>query len=230
MQTYSKRSFYERFIKRIIDIICSGLALVVLSPALLITTTLVRIKLGSPVIFTQQRPGLHEKNFYLYKFRSMTDAKDKDGKLLSDEERLTSFGRKMRATSLDELPELWNIFKGDMTIVGPRPLLVEYLPYYTDEEAHRHDVKPGLTGWAQVNGRNVTMWDERLQQDLYYVKNCSFLLDVKIIFMTVMKVIKKSDIIVGNQHGEGHGKLDKVRHYIPQRSYLMDGTPLNNRK
>lgn len=230
MQTYAKRTFYERFVKRFIDIICSGLALIVLSPILLITAILVRVKLGSPVIFKQKRPGLHEKIFSLYKFRSMTDAKDNDGKLLPDEDRLPPFGRKLRATSLDELPELWNIFKGDMTIVGPRPLLVEYLPYYTDEEAHRHDVRPGLTGWAQVNGRNITVWDERLQQDLYYVKSCSFLLDVKILFMTVMKVVKKSDIIVGNQHGEGHGKLDKVRHYIPQREFLMDGTPVTDRK
>lgn len=226
MQTYAKRSFYERFIKRLIDIICSGLALIVLSPILLITAILVRVKLGSPVIFKQKRPGLHEKIFSLYKFRSMTDAKDKNGNPLPDEERLPTFGRKLRATSLDELPELWNIFKGDMTIVGPRPLLVEYLPCYTDEEAHRHDVRPGLTGWAQVNGRNVTMWDERLQQDLYYVKHCSFLLDVKIIFMTVMKVIKKSDIMVGAQYGEGHGKLDKVRHCVPQREFLMNGEPV----
>ena len=229
MQTYAKRTFYVRFVKRFIDIICSGLALIVLSPIFLITAVLVRVKLGSPVIFKQKRPGLYEKIFSLYKFRSMTDAKDRDGNLLPDEERLPSFGRKLRSTSLDELPELWNIFKGDMTIVGPRPLLVQYLPYYTEEEAHRHDVRPGLTGWAQVNGRNVTMWDERLQQDLYYVKNCSFLLDAKIIFMTVMKVIKKSDIIVGDQHGEGHGKLDKVRHYIPRRERLRDGTTVNKR-
>lgn len=229
MKTYAKRTFYKRFVKRFIDIICSGLALIVLSPIFLITAVLVRVKLGSPVIFKQKRPGLYEKIFSLYKFRSMTDAKDRDGNLLPDEERLPSFGRKLRSTSLDELPELWNIFKGDMTIVGPRPLLVQYLPYYTEEEAHRHDVRPGLTGWAQVNGRNVTMWDERLQQDLYYVKNCSFLLDAKIIFMTVMKVIKKSDIIVGDQHGEGHGKLDKVRHYIPRRERLMDGTTVNKR-
>ncbi len=226
MGSYAKRSFYERFVKRLIDIICSGAALIVLSPVLLITALLVRVKLGSPVIFKQARPGLHEKIFNLYKFRSMTDEKDATGNLLPDEDRLSAFGRKLRATSLDELPELWNIFKGDMTIVGPRPLLVQYLPYYTDEEAHRHDVRPGLTGWAQVNGRNVTLWDDRLQQDLYYVKNCSFLFDCKIIFMTVMKVIKKSDIIVGEQHGEGHGKLDKVRHYVPQREHLMNGQPV----
>lgn len=230
MQRYAKRSFYEKYIKRLIDIVCSGIALIILSPVLLITAILVRIKLGSPVIFKQERPGFHEKIFSLYKFRSMTDAKDKDGNLLPDEDRLPAFGRKLRATSLDELPELWNIFKGDMAIVGPRPLLVQYLPFYTDEEAHRHDVRPGLTGWAQVNGRNVTVWDERLQQDLYYVKNCSFFLDLKILFMTVMKVIKKSDIMVGAQHGEGHGKLDKVRHYIPQRKHLLDGTPTETGK
>ena len=226
MQKNVKQSFYERLIKRFIDMLCSGIALIILSPILLITALLVRVKLGSPVIFKQERPGLHEKVFSLYKFRSMTDAKDAQGNLLPDEDRLPSFGRKLRATSLDELPELWNIFKGDMAVVGPRPLLVQYLPFYTDEEAHRHDVRPGLTGWAQVNGRNVTMWDERLQQDLYYVKNCSFLLDVKILFMTVMKVVKKSDIMVGAQYGEGHGKLDKVRHYVPQRKCLMNGEPV----
>ena len=226
MQGYAKRSFYEKYIKRLIDLVCSGIALIVLSPVLLITAILVRKKLGSPVFFKQERPGLHEKVFSLYKFRSMTDAKDKDGNLLPDEDRLPAFGRKLRATSLDELPELWNIFKGDMAVVGPRPLLVQYLPFYTDEEAHRHDVRPGLTGWAQVNGRNVTMWDERLQQDLYYVENCSFALDLKILFMTVLKVVKKSDIMVGSQYGEGHGKLDKVRHYIPQRKNLLNGNPV----
>lgn len=230
MQHDYKRSFYEKYVKRIIDLICSGAALILLSPLLLITAVLVRIKLGSPVIFKQERPGLHEKSFYLYKFRSMTDARDENGNLLPDEDRLPAFGRKLRSTSLDELPELWNIFKGDMSIVGPRPLLVAYLPYYTDEEAHRHDVRPGLTGWAQVNGRNVTVWDERLRQDLYYVQNCSLKLDIKIILMTVVKVVKKSDIIVGAQHGEGHGRLDKVRKYVPQRQFLMDGTFVGNGK
>lgn len=230
MQHDYKRSVYEKYVKRIIDLICSGAALILLSPLLLITAVLVRIKLGSPVIFKQERPGLHEKSFYLYKFRSMTDARDENGNLLPDEDRLPAFGRKLRSTSLDELPELWNIFKGDMSIVGPRPLLVAYLPYYTDEEAHRHDVRPGLTGWAQVNGRNVTVWDERLRQDLYYVQNCSLKLDIKIILMTVVKVVKKSDIIVGAQHGEGHGRLDKVRKYVPQRQFLMDGTFVGNGK
>ncbi len=228
MHKYAKceRSIYEKYIKRLIDIVCSGVALIILSPVLLIISILVRMKLGSPVIFKQERPGLQEKVFSLYKFRSMTDAKDKDGNLLPDEDRLPSFGRKLRSTSLDELPELWNIFIGDMSIVGPRPLLVEYLPYYTDEEAHRHEVRPGLTGWAQINGRNVTAWDERLQQDLYYVRNCSFGLDVKILFLTVMKVLKKSDIMVGAQYGAGHGKLDKVRNYIPQRNNFLNGKPV----
>lgn len=221
---------YERFIKRPLDAFLSTGALIVLSPILLVTAVLVRFKLGSPVLFRQERPGRDEKVFKLYKFRSMTDDRDENGELLPDDVRLTKFGRALRSTSLDELPELLNIIRGDMAVIGPRPLLVEYLPYYTDEEAHRHDVRPGLTGWAQVNGRNVTVWDERLQQDLYYVKNCSFSLDVKILWMTVMKVVKKSDIMVGAQHGEGHGRLDKVRRYIPQRAHLMDGTPVSGGK
>lgn len=221
-----KRSFYEKYTKRAIDIACSGAALAVLSPVLLVTSAMVRSKLGSPVIFRQERPGFHEKSFYLYKFRSMTDARDENGNLLPDDDRLPAFGRKLRSTSLDELPELWNIFKGDMSIVGPRPLLVDYLPYYTDDEARRHNVRPGLTGWAQVNGRNATVWDKLLQQDLYYVDNCSFLLDLKIILMTVGKVVKKSDIKVGAEHGEGHGRLDKVRNFIPQRTHLMNGQPV----
>ena len=193
-QNYAKRNIYKKYIKRFIDIVCSGAALIILSPVLLITAILVRKKLGSPVIFKQQRPGFHEKVFSLYKFRSMTDARDKDGNLLSDEDRLPSFGRKLRSTSLDELPELWNIFRGDMSIVGPRPLLVEYLPYYTDEEAHRHDGRPGLTGWAQVNGRNNISWTKKFKLDVWYVDHCSFLLDVKIIFLTIKKVFFREDI------------------------------------
>ena len=204
-----KKSFFEKHIKRPIDVVLSGIALVLLSPVLLIMVILVHMKLGSPVIFKQERPGLGGKSFYLYKFRSMNDKRDKDGILLPDEVRLTTFGRKLRSTSLDELPELWNIFRGDMSIVGPRPLLVEYLPYYTEEEFHRHDVRPGLTGWAQVNGRNVTAWDERLQQDLYYVRHCTFLMDVRIIVKTFFKVIKKSDILIGNQIPAG--RLDIAR-------------------
>lgn len=215
-----RKGAYKDYVKRLLDIICSGLGLIISSPIFLVVAILVRIKLGTPIIYKQERPGRNEKNFFLYKFRSMTDKKDSNGNLLPDEKRLTTFGRKLRSTSLDELPELWNIFKGDMTIVGPRPLLVEYLPYYTEEEAHRHDIRPGLTGWAQVNGRNVTLWDERLQQDLYYIEHCSFLFDCKIILMTISKVIKRSDILVGEQHsqrGEGHGRLDEVRHFEPRR-------------
>ena len=222
-QTERKIGLYEKYGKRCLDVICSGLALAVLSPVMGVTALLVRRKLGSPVLFRQKRPGKDEKIFEMFKFRSMTDERDADGKLLPDDVRLTSFGRKLRSTSLDELPELINIFKGDMSIVGPRPLLVDYLPYYTDEEARRHDVRPGLTGWAQVNGRSVTAWDERLQQDLYYVDHISFWLDCKIVLMTALKVVRRSDILVGAQHGEGHGRLDKVRHYVPQREYHGNG-------
>lgn len=211
MNKLFNNSVYNLYIKRFIDILCSGIALLVLLPIMAITAVLIRIKLGSPVLFTQDRPGKSEKIFKMYKFRSMSDARDKDGNLLPDDVRLTSFGRQLRSTSLDELPELFNILKGDMSIVGPRPLLVEYLPYYTDEERHRHDVLPGLTGWAQVNGRNITVWDERLQQDIYYVNNVSFPLDCKIVWMTIYKVINRSDILVGAQHGKGHGKLSDVR-------------------
>ena len=211
MNKLFNNSVYILYIKRFIDILCSGIALLVLLPIMAIPAVLIRIKLGSPVLFTQDRPGKSGKIFKMYKFRSMSDARDKDGNLLPDDVRLTSFGRKLRSTSLDELPELFNILKGDMSIVGPRPLLVEYLPYYTDEERHRHDVLPGLTGWAQVNGRNITVWDERLQQDIYYVNNVSFPLDCKIVWMTIYKVINRSDILVGAQHGKGHGKLSDVR-------------------
>ena len=230
MQKRSKHNFYKKYGKRALSIICSGGALVVLSPVMLVTSLMVRSKLGTPVIFRQERPGKNEKSFYLYKFRSMTDARNENGNLLPDDDRLPAFGRKLRSTSLDELPELWNIFKGDMAIVGPRPLLVEYLPYYTDEEAVRHTVRPGLTGWAQVNGRNATVWDKLLKQDQYYVENCSLALDARIIFMTVSKVFKKEDILVGAQHGEGHGRLDAVRKYVPQRSHLMNGQPVEGYK
>lgn len=185
---------YKHFFKRLIDFILSLIALIVLSPILLIVAILVRTKLGSPVIFKQERPGLNEKIFTLYKFRTMTDAKDEQGNLLPDEIRLTKFGKLLRSTSLDELPELFNILKGDMAIVGPRPLLVSYLPFYNDNEKHRHDVRPGLTGWAQVNGRNFLGWDYRLEKDIEYVSKVSFLFDIKIIIKTVLIVLKKSDI------------------------------------
>lgn len=188
---------YKHFIKRLLDIILSGMALVVLSPVLLIVAVLVRTKLGSPVIFHQERPGKDEKIFTLCKFRTMTDGKDENGNLLPDEVRLTKFGKLLRATSLDELPELWNILKGDMSIVGPRPLLVRYLPYYTDEERKRHSVRPGLTGYAQINGRNALNWEDRFAYDLEYVEKCSLALDIKILFETVGKVFKRSGTLSG---------------------------------
>ena len=199
---------YKNYIKRFLDFTLSLLALILLSPVMLIIAILVRIKLGTPVIFKQQRPGKNEKIFTLYKFRTMTDKKDENGNLLPDSERLTKFGKLLRSTSLDELPELINILKGDMAIVGPRPLLVEYLPYYTEEEKHRHDVRPGLTGWAQVNGRNNCNWDKRLALDVEYVSNISFLFDLKIICMTVGCVLKRSDVNVDNQD---EGRLDLIR-------------------
>ncbi len=189
---------YDRVVKRIIDLILSGIALVVLSPVYLILAVLVRNKLGTPVIFSQERPGRGGRIFHMYKFRSMTDARNADGELLPDEYRLTEFGKKLRATSLDELPELWNILKGDMSIVGPRPLLVKYLPRYNERQRHRHDVRPGLTGWAQVNGRNAISWEQKFAYDVEYVEKESFLLDVRIILMTVGKVLHHSDI---NQSG-----------------------------
>ncbi len=201
---------YEQFIKRPLDACLSTGAFVVLSPVLLGTALLVRVKLGSPVLFTQDRPGKDEKIFKLYKFRSMTDERDENGKLLPDDIRLTKFGRLLRSTSLDELPELFNIIKGDMALIGPRPLLVEYLPYYTEEEHHRHDVRPGLTGWAQVNGRNaINSWEERFKYDLEYVNHVSFLMDLKVLFVTVGKVVKRSDVQVGSEIKAG--RLDDAR-------------------
>lgn len=185
---------YRHFFKRFFDIVLSACALVVLSPVLLVVAILVRAKLGSPVIFCQERPGKDEKIFKLYKFRSMTDARDENGELLPDAVRLTKFGRLLRSTSLDELPELWNILKGDMSIVGPRPLLVEYLPYYTDEEHHRHDVRPGLTGLAQVYGRSFLSWEQIFAFDTAYVGDITFLGDMKILFQTVVKVFRRADI------------------------------------
>ena len=185
---------YQKYIKRLLDIIISFTALVILSPVLLIVAVLVRIKLGSPVIFHQDRPGYHEKVFKLCKFRSMTDARDENGNLQPDEVRLTKFGKALRATSLDELPELWNILKGDMSLIGPRPLLVKYLPLYNEFQRHRHDVKPGLTGWAQVNGRNTISWEQRFEYDVYYVNHISFWMDLKILFQTVAVLFARSGI------------------------------------
>ena len=185
---------YRNYIKRILDIIYSLGFILCFWWVYILVAILVRIKLGSPVIFKQQRPGLNGKVFMMYKFRSMTDARDKDGKLLSDEERLPKFGKLLRATSLDEIPEFFNILKGDMSLVGPRPLLVQYLERYNERQARRHEVRPGITGWAQVNGRNAISWEQKFEYDVEYVENCSFLLDMKIIFMTIKKIFIREGI------------------------------------
>lgn len=198
---------YRKLFKRLLDIVLSGLALIILSPFLLIVAVLVRIKLGSPVIYKQERPGKDEKIFKLFKFRSMSNAKDANGKLLPDTQRLTRFGRILRATSLDELPELVNILKGDMSIVGPRPLAVVYLPYYTNRERHRHDVRPGLTGLAQVSGRNSISWEDKFKYDLEYIERIGPLFDLKIIILTIKKVFVREGIGQGEQHpGSLHEK------------------------
>ncbi|MCH5275857.1 MAG: sugar transferase [Lachnospiraceae bacterium] len=222
---------YRYCLKRILDIFLSGLALIILSPVLLIVAVLVRIKLGAPIIFKQERLGYKGKNFRMFKFRTMLDAQTRDGKkltdkerlecvekgidILSDEERLTKFGRILRATSLDELPELWNIFIGDMSIVGPRPLAVIYRPYYTQEEMRRHDVRPGLTGMAQVHGRNSVSWEKRFEYDTYYVDHISVLLDIKILFQTVAVVFKCEDI------GQGEARPEAF-HIVRQRQWDED--------
>ena len=189
-----KKGFYEKFIKRPQDFLCALAAIVVLSPVMLVTAILVRTKLGSPIIFKQERPGLNGKIFTLYKFRTMTDKTDENGNLLPDEIRLTSFGKKLRSTSLDELPELFNILNGDMAVVGPRPLLVRYLPRYNAHQARRHEVRPGFTGYAQVNGRNSITWEDKFDKDVYYVDHVTFLGDWKIIFQTVKTVLKREGI------------------------------------
>lgn len=194
MQGKKHKGIYEKYIKRLLDVILSLLSIIILSPLLIILAILVKIKLGSPVIFTQKRPGKNEKIFNLYKFRSMTTERDENGKLLPDDQRLNSFGRKLRATSLDELPELFNILKGDMSIVGPRPLLVEYLDRYNEVQKHRHDVRPGLTGYAQVNGRNSLNWEDKFEMDVWYVNNISFQIDRNIFFSTFAIVIKRDGI------------------------------------
>jgi lipopolysaccharide/colanic/teichoic acid biosynthesis glycosyltransferase len=185
---------YRKYIKRIFDIILSAVAIILLSPVYLVLYILVRTKLGSPVLFHQDRPGKDGRIFHMYKFRSMTDERDESGELLPDEVRLTSFGRKLRATSLDDLPALFCILKGDMSIVGPRPLLVQYLPLYSERQSHRHDVRPGLTGWAQVNGRNTLTWPQKFEYDVEYTEKMSFIMDVKILFMTVANVLKREGI------------------------------------
>lgn len=185
---------YRNVIKRLLDIIISLCGIIILSPIYLILAILVRVKLGSPVLFKQERPGKDEKIFKLYKFRSMTDAKDENGNLLPDEDRLPSFGKKLRSSSLDELPELFNILKGDMSIIGPRPLLVRYLPRYNEFQKHRHDVRPGLTGLAQTHGRNAITWEKKFEYDVEYVNNLSFKLDLSIFFATVRAVLKREGI------------------------------------
>lgn len=193
-----KKGFYEKYIKRPQDFLCASLAIIVLSPIMSITALRVKQKLGSPVLFTQDRPGLNGKTFKLYKFRTMTDDRDENGNLLPDEDRLPPFGIKLRSTSLDELPELLNIWKGDMSVVGPRPLLVRYLPRYNEHQARRHEVRPGFTGLAQVHGRNAISWDEKFNWDVKYVDHISFLGDWKIIFKTVATVLKREGISAVN--------------------------------
>ncbi|HBZ32624.1 MAG TPA: sugar transferase [Lachnospiraceae bacterium] len=195
---------YAKYMKRLLDILLSLTILVVLSPLLLVLCILVRSKLGSPIFFKQERPGLHEKIFTMYKFRTMTDKRDAEGKLLPDKDRLTKFGKLLRATSLDELPEFFNILKGDMSFIGPRPLLVSYLPYYTETEALRHTVRPGLTGLAQVSGRNFLDWDRRLAKDVEYVKGLSFQMDLKVLFLTVEVVFDRSDVAEDTSQAEGN--------------------------
>ena len=185
---------YRGFVKRVFDIVFSACGLLILSPVLLVTAIIVKKKLGSPVIFGQQRPGSKGKLFKLYKFRSMTDKSDERGELLPDSDRLTSFGKALRSASLDELPELWNILKGDMSLIGPRPLLAQYLPLYSAEQMRRHDVRPGLTGHAQVNGRNEITWQDKFALDCWYVDNLSFRLDVRIFFHTLARVVSRSGI------------------------------------
>ena len=185
---------YRCFFKRFVDFLLSLIAIILLSPVFLVVALLVRTKLGSPILFCQERPGKDEKIFMMYKFRSMSDERDENGQLMPDEVRLTSFGKKLRSTSLDELPELFNILKGDMSIVGPRPLLVKYLPLYSAEQRKRHDVRPGLTGWAQANGRNAISWEEKFKYDVEYTEKYSFFMDLKIIFMTVRSVLRHEGI------------------------------------
>lgn len=208
------KSIYYLIMKRPIDLLLTFLALLILSPILILISFLVRIKLGKPVIFKQKRPGLNEQIFTLYKFRTMSDEKDENGELLPDSLRLTKFGKFLRSSSMDELPELFNIIMGDMSIVGPRPLSVKYLDYYTEFEKQRHFVNPGLTGLAQINGRNLLTWEKRFEFDVYYVNNVSFLLDLKIIIKTLLKVIKRSDLGTRGVDYPDNRSLDDIRNKI----------------
>lgn len=223
-----RRSFamYAKYVKRMLDFLIALVGLAVASPILLIVAVLVRTKLGSPVLFAQERPGKDEKIFKLYKFRSMSDARDEQGNLLPDKDRLTPFGKMLRATSLDELPELFNILKGDMSLIGPRPLLVSYLPWYTEREQLRHTVRPGLTGLAQVSGRNSLVWDKRLEKDVEYVEHLSFMMDLKILFMTVKKVVCKDDVAEDTNVIEGNfaeiRKQQKLREEISSNKPMVE--------
>ncbi len=191
-----------RAVKRLIDTVLAAAVLALAAPVVLVIALAIRASMGRPVLFRQARPGLHGRLFFIYKFRTMTDARDAQGRLLPDGERLTLLGRFLRSTSLDELPQLWNVLRGEMSLVGPRPLLPEYLDRYTPEQARRHEVRPGITGWAQVNGRNATTWEERLRQDVWYVDNWSLWLDFKILWMTVVKVLRREGV-----SKEGHATM-----------------------
>lgn len=217
-QQPTKGGAYRKFIKRPMDFILSLIAIIVLSPVLLVVAFLVRVKLGSPVLFKQKRPGLNEKVFTMYKFRTMTDERDESGELLPDSVRLTKFGRFLRSTSLDELPELFNILKGDMSIVGPRPLAIQYLPYYTEQERIRHTVRPGLSGLAQINGRNTASWEQRFSYDIGYVNNINFIGDIKIVLDTILKAVKRVDI--GERGMDSPPDFDKYR----EKKYKVGGT------
>ena len=216
MEFQGKQGLYEKYFKRVLDIICSSLVIVLFSWLYLIIALLVKINMGSPVIFKQARPGRidpktgKERIFNLYKFRTMTDERNDKGELLPDCDRLPPFGAWLRRTSMDEIPEMFNILRGDMSLIGPRPLLVQYLPYYTETERHRHDVRPGLSGLAQVNGRNFVEWDQRLAYDVQYVKNITFWGDMKIVFQTIGKVLKREDV-AEDPESVDEGYLDEIR-------------------
>lgn len=218
LQHKGKGRIYKYFLKRPIDVLLSLLAMIVLSPILLIVAMLVRVKLGGPVIFKQKRPGQHEKIFTLYKFRSMTDKRNKNGELLSDKIRLTKFGKMLRSTSLDELPELFNIISGDMSIVGPRPLLIQYLPRYNEFQKRRHEVRPGLSGLAQVNGRNAISWEQKFNFDIQYIDSICFTEDMKIIFLTIKKVFVRDGI-----HSDTAATMEGFRGTNSEEQMLKEG-------
>ncbi len=219
-----EKSFYERYLKRFLDIVLSLFAIIVLAPLLLVIAVFVRRKLGKPVLFTQERVGKDEKIFKIYKFRTMTDERDTDGNLLPDEVRLTSFGRLLRSTSIDELPELFNILKGEMSIIGPRPLPPCYLPYYTEQEQRRHSISPGLSGLAQINGRNNVSWDNKFAYDIEYLDKISFLQDLKIVLLTIKQVLIKDGIGQGEERPVNLYDIRK-----PRKAYL-DTLDTNNTK